>query len=288
MQWFDLSDSVNALALLGAVVILILTVFIMGLYLKKIKDAKQNDGEQLDHNWDGIGELTNNIPVGWIACFGAVILWGFWYFFLGYPLKSFSQIGEYNKEVQKYNAAYAEKWEGLDTTQLKDMGLNIFQVQCAQCHGPEADGMDGKAQNLIAWGKEEGIIDTIKHGSKGLGYLMDEMAPVDVSDEEARALAAYVMKELSVKKETKYPLEVEKGRELFETHCSACHGSDGKGMEGMALDLTTYGSTSLLHKVLNHGKRGDIGIMPSFEYANFAPAQEEALNAYIQSLNIQE
>ncbi|MCI6312532.1 cytochrome-c oxidase, cbb3-type subunit III [uncultured Helicobacter sp.] len=288
MQWFDLSDSVNALALLGAIVILILTVFIMGLYLKKIKDAKQSDGEQLDHNWDGIGEFANNIPVGWVACFGAVILWGFWYFFLGYPLKSFSQIGEYNKEVQKYNAAYAEKWEGLDATQLKDMGLNIFQVQCAQCHGPEADGMDGKAQNLINWGKEEGVIDVIKHGSKGLGYLMDEMAPVDVNDDEARAIAAYVMKELSAKKETKYPLEVEKGKELFEVNCAACHGDDGKGMEGTALDLTTYGSTSLLHKVLNHGKRGNIGIMPSFGYANFAPAQEEALNAYIQSLSIQE
>ncbi|RAX56156.1 cytochrome-c oxidase, cbb3-type subunit III [Helicobacter sp. 10-6591] len=289
MQWFNLSDSVNALALLGAAVILILTIFITGLYLKKIKDSRSESEEQLDHTWDGIGELANNIPVGWVACFIGVIIWGFWYFFAGYPLRSFSQIGQYNQEVAHYNASYEKTWASLSQEKLEMMGSSIFQVQCAHCHGPNADGMEGKAQNLLVWGKEEGIIETIKNGSDGLGYAMGAMEPIEMSDDDARAIAAFVMKEISALKNTKFENEVDKGRELFvDMGCVACHGDDGKGMEGMAADLSTYGTPAFLKHVLENGKRGKIGIMPSFGYANFASIQEEALNAYIQSLNAEE
>lgn len=290
MQWLNLSDSVNALALLGAVVILILTAFIMALYLKKMKNARSEDETKLEHEWDGIGEFANNVPVGWLACFAGMIIWGFWYFFAGYPLKSFSQIGEYNQEVARYNAAYQKTWENLTQDQLQVMGLGIFQVQCSQCHGPSADGMEGKAQNLVLWGKEEGIIDVIRNGSSGLGYGMDEMSPLDsdtISDDDARAVAAYVMKEVSGVKSTRFENEVERGREIFAEQCVACHGEDGKGSEGMAADLSLYGTTAFLQRVLENGKKGYIGIMPSFNYANFATTQEEALNAYIRSLSVE-
>lgn len=37
MNW---SDNITTLGLLGAFVILVLTIFVMGVYLKKIKDGK--------------------------------------------------------------------------------------------------------------------------------------------------------------------------------------------------------------------------------------------------------
>ncbi len=157
MNW---SDNITTLGLLGAFVILILTIFVMGVYLKKIKDSKA-DGELTHESWDGIGEQTNNLPIGWAACFLGVIIWGFWYLFLGYPLNAYSQIGEYNQEVQSYNQKYAATWDKLDEDGLTKMGQGIFLVQCSQCHGVTAEGMNGKAKDLTKWGKEEGIIEVL-------------------------------------------------------------------------------------------------------------------------------
>lgn len=285
MNW---SDNITTLGLLGAFVILVLTIFVMGVYLKKIKDGKA-EGEDSGESWDGIGEQTNNLPVGWAACFLGVLIWGFWYIFLGYPLNAYSQIGEYNQEVQNYNEKYTSTWANLDQNGLKDMGQSIFLVQCSQCHGITAEGMDGKAQDLTKWAKEAGIIDVIKNGSKGLDYIAGEMAPIEMSDGDAKAIAAYVMQDISSVKHTNYPLEVDKGKQLFAEHCAACHGDEGKGngggLDGFAPDLSKYGATSFLAEVLQKGKKGVIGIMPSFEYANFAPSQKEALNEYIRSLD---
>ena len=40
MEWFNLGDSINQLGLLGAVAILSFTIFIVGGYIKKMKDSK--------------------------------------------------------------------------------------------------------------------------------------------------------------------------------------------------------------------------------------------------------
>ena len=37
MEWLNLGDSVNQLALLGAIAILALTIFVVGGYIKKMK-----------------------------------------------------------------------------------------------------------------------------------------------------------------------------------------------------------------------------------------------------------
>lgn len=171
------------------------------------------------------------------------------------------------------------------------MGKGIFLVQCVECHGPNADGMDNKAQDLTAWGKEDGIIRAIKMGSKGLlsndGSEM-EMAALDfIGDKDAKAVAAYIMQEISAIKKTKNPELVEQGKEVYADNCASCHFEDGRGVMGddiIAADLTKYGSQTFLQEVLKSGKRGNIGIMPSYDYANFAPKQVEALNIFIQSL----
>lgn len=282
MNW---SDNITTLGLLGAFVILILTIFVMGVYLKKIKDGKA-DGEVVGESWDGIGEQTNNIPVGWAACFLGVLIWGFWYIFLGYPLNAYSQIGEYNQEVQSYNEKYASTWANLNEEELAEMGRNIFLVQCSQCHGTSANGMNGKAWDLTKWGKEEGIIEVIKNGSKGLNYIAGEMIPLEMSSNDAKAIAAYVMQDISDVKSTRYPIEVSRGRTLFAEHCVSCHGDNGKGdgggLPGFAPDLSKYGTVNFLAEVLQKGKKGMIGAMPSFEYANFAQSQKDALNAFIR------
>lgn len=280
-----LNDSMTIIALIGAFVILVLVSFVTATYFNKIKHSSA-DGVLTDEDWDGIKEFKNDLPIGWAASFLCVIIWGLWYIFVGYPLNAYSQIGEYNREVAKYNQNYQAKWASLSDSELITMGDNIFQVQCSQCHGFDKSGIDGKAADLNKWGRKEQIVKVIKEGSEGLNYDGVMMMPIEMSDSEAKNIADFVMAEMSLAKVPANAESIEQGRTLYATHCTACHGEDGKGMvEGFAPDLTTYGTFTFLQEVLKRGKAGAIGKMPSFNYANFSVYQEKALNNFILSDN---
>lgn len=283
MKWFNLDDYVNLLSIIGAIVIIICTLIVVGRLFKLMKVVKK-DGELSEHNWDGIGEYLNPLPKGWSIAYLVLLVWTIWYFLIGYPLNSYSQIGAYNDEVRAHNAKFESKFSNASLEEKIIMGEQIFLVQCSSCHGITADGIDGKAANLTLWGSEKGIFDAVMNGSKGLNYDLGEMPGGLLTQESAKAVSAYVAKELSGIKVTKYPQLVEMGREEFVT-CSACHGEDGKGMDGAAPDLTKYGTSSFVVDVLNRGKEGFIGHMPSFSDGRLNDIQKEAVGEYINSLS---
>ncbi len=201
------------------------------------------------------------------------------------PLNSYSSIGEYNEEVKAYNTKFEEKFQNLSTEDKVAMGQNIFLVQCSACHGITGDGINGKAQNLNIWGSEEGLIDAIKHGAKGMNFPGGEMpaaADLGIAEEDIPAIAAYVAKELSAIKKTSNENLVAKGKEAYAT-CAACHGEDGKGQDGIFPDLTKYGSAAFVVDVLHSGKTGFIGAMPAFSILN--DTQKEAVGEYVISLS---
>lgn len=287
MQWLNLQDNVNLLSLIGAVVIIVLTIVVVGRYVGQMKIRKDNSVPMAEHNWDGIGEYKNELPVGWALMFVILIVWAIWYFLIGYPLNSYSQIGEYNEEVSASNTKFENKFANMDTNTLKDMGQNIFLVQCSACHGVTGNGLDSKAANLNVWGSEEGIYDVILKGSKGLGYPGGEMPNAEglgVDNNTARAIAAYVASEISAIKSTKYPDLVQAGREAYSS-CAACHGDDGKGMDGAFPNLTEYGSSKFVVNVLNSGKDGYIGKMPKFNENRLNDIQKRAVGEYVISLS---
>lgn len=282
MKWFNLEDNINLLSLIGALAIILLTLFVVGKYVKQIKHSK-SEGELSEHNWDGIGEYKNPIPVGWALIFVLTIVWAIWYYLVGYPLNSYSQIGEYNEEVKGMNAKFEKEWANPDIKTLHAMGESIFLVQCSACHGITADGINGKAADLNVWGSEQGIVDAIINGSKGLDYPMGEMPPGMADEEGAKAIAAYIAKELSGIKSTKNEALVETGRSLYPV-CASCHGDDGKGMDGMSPDLTKYGTSDFVVDVLKRGKKGAIGAMPKFDDGRLNALQQKAVGEYILSL----
>lgn len=280
-----LNDSKIIITLIGAAAILLLTLFVVSTYLKKMKHSKV-DGELDKEEWDGIKKFKNDLPIGWALSFICTIIWGFWYLFFGYPLNAYSQIGEYNKEVDLYNKTFETKWASLDDKELVSMGDSIFQVQCTQCHGIDKSGINGKAADLNKWGRSEHIVNVILNGSKGLGYLAGEMTPIPVSHEDAVDIANFVMAKISQAKIPANEDSIARGSELFATNCVACHGADGKGVEGVenfAPDLSTYGTYVFLQDVLKRGKDGSIGKMPSFKYVKFNDIQQKALNSFIVS-----
>jgi len=269
MNW--LSDNINLLALIAAVVIVVLTVLIAGKYIKQMKTDKST-GELAEENWDGIGEYKNELPAGWAYTFLGTMIWGMWYFTTGYPVNAYSQIGEYNEEVATHTQMFESKWANADKQTLQEMGEGIYLVQCAPCHGISGDGMDAKAADLTVWGSAAGVLDAIKNGSKGLGYPMGEMPAGLLSGEAAKKVATYVANGM-------------KGEQPAEfAACAGCHGADGKGMGGMAPDLTTYGTPAFVADVLERGKKGYIGTMVSFK-GRLTPIQEKAVGTYILSLS---
>ncbi|MCH9740580.1 MAG: c-type cytochrome [Epsilonproteobacteria bacterium] len=262
-------DYINDLTMLGAVAIIVITVFVALKYVNQIKNDVAG-GELAEESWDGIGEYKNNIPVGWGVIFIGSIIWMLWYFFVGYPTNQFSQIGQYNDEVNEYNDKFSSKWTNIDANGLAAMGESVFLVQCAPCHGVDAEGINGKAQDLTIRMNKEQVLDVIKNGQQGLGYPMGAMPPMMAQGADAEAIAVYVAGGMKGEAPASFAA------------CSSCHGVDGKGMNGMAPNIAEYDDT-LVTKVLENGKKGAIGAMPSFK-GRLNETQEKAVAAYLNSI----
>ena len=265
----DLSDPINLLTMLGAIGIAVITAGVTTKYIGQMKTDKST-GELVSDKWDGIGEYKNELPAGWAYSFVGVIIWALWYWIAGYPVNAYSQIGEYNEETKAYNAKFEATFANPDQATLTAMGESVFLVQCAPCHGETADGLSGKAQDLTNRMSKAQILAAIANGSNQLGYAIGAMPPMLAQGADAEAIATYVAGGMQGTAPAAF------------TTCVACHGSDGKGNNGMAPNLAAYDETLVSH-VLQNGKKGSIGTMPSFK-TRLTPVQEKALSTYLQTL----
>jgi len=262
-------DYINDLTMLAAVAIIAITVFVSLKYVNQIKNDTAS-GELAEDNWDGIGEYMNAVPTGWAIMFMGTIVWMMWYWYVGYPINQFSQIGQYNEEVIEYNDKFKEAHTNPTPETLQAMGQSIFFVQCAPCHGAEADGINGKAQDLTHRMSQKQILDVINNGSNQLGYPMGMMPPGMASGAGAEKIATWIAAGM-------------KGEQPAEfAACASCHGADGKGMNGMAPNLASYDNT-LVTNVLDKGKKGIIGTMPSFK-GRLNETQVKAVATYLNSI----
>ncbi len=275
-------DWVNKLAVLGAVVLVIVTAFVVTKYVRQMQSDTAS-GKLADENWDGIGEYKNELPLGWAVIFLGSIIWAIWYFLAGYPVNAYSQIGEYNEEVTAHDAKFDAQFANMDESTLNAMGESVFIVQCAPCHGLQADGMGGKAADLHQRLAEKSVKHVIMNGGNNnlLGTsmpmpdrngLMNASTNALITDAEIDAVAKYVAG----------GLKGTEGASVFAGTCAACHGPDGKGMEMVAPNIAEM-SPSMVDMVLHHGKKGAIGQMPAF--TNLTAVQYKALDAYVASLS---
>jgi cytochrome c oxidase cbb3-type subunit 3 len=265
-----LADNVTAITMAGAIAVATITASVAVKYVNQMKTDTAS-GKLADENWDGIGEYENELPSGWAYSFLAVFLWSMWYGLIGYPVNAYSQIGEYNEEVLAYKDKFEEKHKNADDATLKAMGESIFLVQCQQCHGVTGDGLSGKAQDFTARMSKEQVLDVINNGSNHLGYPMGAMPAGMAQGADAEAIAVYIANGMQGEQPASFAT------------CGSCHGMDGKGNNGMSPNLVSYDAT-LMNHVLQNGKKGMIGKMPSFKTL-ITPVQEKALTVYVQSLS---
>ncbi|MGZ8548879.1 MAG: c-type cytochrome [Sulfuricurvum sp.] len=273
---------VNKLAVVGAVTLVIITVFVVTKYVRQMQNDSAS-GKLTDENWDGIGEYKNELPFGWAIIFLGAIVWSGWYMLAGYPLNAYSQIGEYNEEVATHDVKFEAQYANMDDATLNSMGESIFIVQCAPCHGLQADGIGGKAADLHARLAEKSVKHAVMNGASNnlLGTsmpmpdrngLMNANTNALITDAEIDAVSKYVAG----------GLKGSAGADIFAGTCAACHGPDGKGMEMVAPNIAQM-SPAMVDMVLRHGKKGAIGGMPAF--TNLTEVQYKALGAYVSSLS---
>jgi cytochrome c oxidase cbb3-type subunit III len=267
---FNSDDYINSLTMLGAVAIITITVFVALKYVNQMKNDTAS-GELTEDKWDGIGEYKNAIPTGWALAFIGTIIWMFWYLTIGYPVNGFSQIGQWNEETLEYNAKFEKKWENPSAETLKAMGQSTFLVQCAPCHGVDAEGIDGKAQNLTKRISKEQVIHVINNGSNSLKTAYPGGMPAGMAfGPDVEIVAEYVAGGFKGEQPAAFAA------------CAGCHGIDGNGIEYVAPNIRAY-DDALVMAVLQNGKKSNIGTMPSFD-GRLNETQQKALAAYLRSL----
>ena len=277
------SDIVNQLAILGAVILVIATIFVVVKYVRQMQTDTAT-GDLMEDNWDGVGEYDNPVPMGWAIVFLGTIVWGMWYYTVGYPVNAYSQIGEYNEDAAALDAKFQAKYKDIAGQELVNMGESVYLSNCSACHGLSADGMDGQAANLNQRVEAAVVKHVIKNGSNNRLLGMEMPMPdrnglfnantnALITDAEIDAVAAYVASGFKGNGA---------GADTFAGTCSACHGTDGKGMDMVAPNIRTF-DAKLVVNVIENGKKGAIGTMPKMTVLN--KKQEEAVAAYVQSIS---
>jgi cytochrome c oxidase cbb3-type subunit 3 len=167
----------------------------------------EDEGEIiLDHNYDGIKELDNNLPPWWVYSFYLSILFAVVYMVRYHVFNADNQITEYETEYAEANRAieaYKKTAKGLvdfntverlaDASDLKS-GQKIFESNCVACH--KADGGGGIGPNLtdpnwVLGGGIKNVFKTISEGGrdgKGMVAWKSELKPLEMAQ-----VASYVL-----------------------------------------------------------------------------------------------
>ena len=153
----------------------------------------------LDHNYDGIRELDNDLPPWWVWMFYATVLFGVIYLVRFHIYGDYDQALEYDQEVAAATLAIEEyKKTAKDLvdsntvellTEASDLsaGKAIFESTCVVCH--MADGGGGIGPNLtdenwILGGGIKNVFNTVAEGGrdgKGMVAWKQVLKPVEIA-----------------------------------------------------------------------------------------------------------
>lgn len=176
---------------------------------KKLVGGKpiEEEGEIiLDHNYDGIKELDNNLPPWWLYGFYASIIFGAIYLLRFHVFNGENQFDELETEladarmaIEEYKKTAKNLVDVNTVTQLTEAsdltaGKTIFETNCVACH--MADGGGGIGPNLtdeywILGGDIKSIFKTVSEGGrsgKGMISWKQQLKPLEMAQ-----VASYVL-----------------------------------------------------------------------------------------------
>lgn len=176
----------------------------------KMVDSKPVEEETeiiLDHDYDGIKELDNNLPPWWIYGFYASIVFAVIYMFKYHVFDGENQYMEYQQEEKlaqlekdKYNATAKDVLDFEAVTLLTEAsdistGKQIFNKNCISCH--RIDGGGGIGPNLtdknwILGGGIKNVFKTISQGGRS-GQGMESWTRKGLKASQIQQVASYVL-----------------------------------------------------------------------------------------------
>jgi cytochrome c oxidase cbb3-type subunit 3 len=166
-----------------------LFIWIKNIYIQLLgsKPIEEEHEIILDHNYDGIKELDNDLPPWWLYGFYATMIFGVIYLLRYHVFNGENQFDELETEYVIANAAIEEyrktakdlvdfnSVELLTDASNLSAGKQIFETTCVACH--KADGGGGIGPNLtdeywILGGGIKNVFKTISEGGRdGKGMI---------------------------------------------------------------------------------------------------------------------
>ncbi len=287
--------------------VLILTLVCLGLIIFvlfatwKIQ-RKETTEDTVGHDFDGIQEYDNPMPMWWIGLFLATLIFGGIYFVLYpgiYPSKfdgvlGWTSTGELKGDQEKHAQQFQPLFDSYAAKSIEElqkepqalsMGKRIFLNNCALCHGSDAGGTFGfpsLTDNDWVWGGDPAEIKTtVLDGRNG---QMPAWGPV-LGEQGVRNVASYT-RNLSGLKTNASAQELEAGKQAYTVTCAVCHGEDGKGNKlfgapNLTDNIWLYGSNQT--QVEYTIRKGRNGVMPPWKHV-LGEEKVHLVTAYVYSL----
>jgi len=171
-------------------------------FAKVLTDAvpvEREDEIMLDHEYDGIRELDNNLPPWWVWMFYATIVYAFVYLIYYHVLpygqsqeeEYIAELKQADMEKEAYLATAKNLIDENSVVYLEDAadlaaGKKIYLANCQACHA--ADGGGGVGPNItdefwIHGGSMSDIFRTIKYGvpTKGMIAWESQLNPTQMA-----------------------------------------------------------------------------------------------------------
>ena len=243
----------------------------------RTRDEKIGGGADTGHVWDGdLREYNNPLPKWWLWLFYLTVVFGLLYLALYPGLGSFtgtrnwSQVSQYEQEKAEVDARANELLAPLAALPIADLvgneqamstAHNLFQQNCAQCHGSDGGGARGFPNLANAdwqWGAEsEAVLTTIANGR------MAAMPPwgAVLGDQGVEEVVAYVQ---TLSGQPGDAALATAGETRYQQMCVGCHGADGKGLAAVGApnltdDVWLYGSdAAAIKQTVVAGRNGQM------------------------------
>jgi cytochrome c oxidase cbb3-type subunit 3 len=243
----------------------------------KAPGEKIGGGADTGHVWDqDLREYNNPLPKWWLWLFYLTVAFGLLYLAL-YPglgnfagLKSWTQAEQYAQEKAAVEARANELLAPLAAMPVADLvaneqamttAHNLFQQNCAQCHGSDGGGAKGFPNLANAdwqWGGDaDAVVATIATGRIAAmppwGAVLGEQGVEEVT--------AYVQKLSGQPTDAALATA---GETRYQQVCAACHGLDGKGMAVLGApnltdDVWIYGGdAATIKQTIVAGRNGQM------------------------------
>lgn len=171
----------------------------MNVLVRAVPIEKEKD-VMLDHDYDGIDELDNQLPPWWKYGFYFTIIFAFVYIFNFHVSGSGKlQLAEYKEEVAKADAEKKLRMEkdanmvtASNVVALTDpaalaSGKEIYVKNCKACHGDFGQGVVGPNLTDEYWihgGGAKNVFNTITEGVTGKGMISwkSQLAPKKIQE----------------------------------------------------------------------------------------------------------